>query len=123
MAASGFPTQGGPVIISEPDGNVSSSSNSSRASSRRRKQTTFYGSPIRHSVNSIQSQSMSTPPSTPASPDKKVRFVVANSDSEPMNQAGQSRLVLPDNSEGLYRKFTRFPKKSSSDHPLRRADK
>ena len=123
VTASGFPTQGGPVIISEPDGNVSSSSNSSRSSSRRKKQTTFYGSPIRHSVNIIQSQSMSTPPSTPASTDKKVRFVVANSDSEPMNQAGQSRVVLPDNSEGLYRKFTRFPKKSSSDHPLRRADK
>ena len=85
-----------------------------------KKQTTFYGSPIRHSVNITQSQSMSTPPSTPASPDKKVRFVVAN--SEPMNQAGQSRVVLPDNSEGLYRKFTRFPKKSSSDHPLRRSD-
>ena len=120
LAASGIPTQGGPVIMSEPDGNVSSSSNSSRASSRRKKQTTFYGSPIRHSVNITQSQSMSTPPSTPASPDKKVRFVVAN--SEPMNQAGQSRVVLPDNSEGLYRKFTRFPKKSSSDHPLRRSD-
>ena len=60
-------------------------------------------------MNIIQSQSMSTPPSTPASPDKKVRFVVANSDSEPINQAGQSRVVLPDNSEGLYRKFTRFP--------------
>ena len=41
LAASGFPTQGGPVIISEPYGNVSSSSNSSRASSRRKKQTTF----------------------------------------------------------------------------------
>ena len=37
VAASGFPIQGGPVIISEPDGNVSSSSNSSRASSRRKK--------------------------------------------------------------------------------------
>ena len=123
VAASGFPTQGGPVIISEPDGNVSSSSNSSRASSRRKKQTTFYGSPIRHSVNIFQSQSMSTPPSTPASPDKKVRFVVANSDSEPMIQAGQSRVILPDNSERFYRKFTRFPKKSSSDNPLRRSDK
>ena len=49
LAASGLPTQDGPVIMSEPDGNVSSSSNSSRASSRRKKQTTFYGSPIRHS--------------------------------------------------------------------------
>ena len=123
VAASGCSTQGGPVIISEPDGNVSSSSNSSRASSRRKKQTTFYGSPIRHSVNTIQSPSMSTPPSAPTSPDKKVRFVVANSDSEPINQARQSRVVLPDNSEGLYRKFTRFPKKSPSDNPLRRADK
>ena len=123
VAASGCSTQGGPVIISEPDGNVSSSSNSSRASSRRKKQTTFYGSPIRHSVNIIQSPSMSTPPSAPTSPDKKARFVVANSDSEPINQAGQSRVVLPDNSEGLYRKFTRFPKKSPSDNPLRRADK
>ena len=72
-------------------------------------------------MNVIQTQSMSTPPSTPASPDKKVRFVVAN--PELVNQAGQSRFVLPDDSEGLYRKFTRFPKKSSSDHPLRRSDK
>ena len=36
VAASGCSTQGGPVIIFEPDGNVSSSSNSSRASSRNR---------------------------------------------------------------------------------------
>ena len=85
LAASGFPTHGGPVIMSEPDGNVSSSLNLSRASSRRKKQTTFYGSPIRHSVNITQSQSMSTPPSTPASPDKKIRFVVT--DLEPVNQA------------------------------------
>ena len=121
LAASGLPTRDGSGIISEPDGYISSSSNSSRASSRRKKQTTFYSSPIRHSVNVIQTQPMSTPPSTPASPDKKVRFVVAN--PEIVNQAGQSRVVLPDDSEGLYRTFTRFPKKSSSDHPLRRSDK
>ena len=122
LAASGLPTRDGPGIMSEPDGNISSSSNSSRASSRRKKQTTFYGSPIRHSVNIIHTQSISTPPSTtPASPDKKVRFVVAN--PELLNQAGPSRVVLPDDYEGLYRKFTRFPKKSSSDHPLRRSDK
>ena len=120
-AASGLLSQDGPVILTEPDGNVSSSSNSSRASSRRKKQTTFYGSPIRHSVNVIDSQSVSTPPSTPASPDKKVRFVETTSDGS--YQAGQSRAVPPDNSEILYRRFTRFPTKSHSDHPLRRSDK
>ena len=120
-AASGLLSQDVPVILTEPDGNVSSSSNSSRASSRRKKQTTFYGSPMRHSVNVIDSQSVSTPPSTPASPDKKVRFVEATSDRS--YQAGQSREVPPDNSGIVYRRFTRFPTKSHSDHPMRRADK
>ena len=122
LAASGLPARDGYSVFSEPDGNISSSSNSSRTSSRRKKQATFYGSPIRHSVNVIQAQSTSTSPSTPISPDKKDHFVVAN--PELVVQAGQSRVVLPDESEDLCRKFTRFfPKKSSSDHPLRRSDK
>ena len=122
LAASGLPTRDGSSVISEPDGNISSSSNSSGTSSRRKKQTTFFGSPIRHSLNVIQPQSTSISPSTPISPDKKVRFVVANSDL--VGQAGQSRVILADESEDLCRKFTRFfPKKSSSDHPLRRSDK
>ena len=122
LAASGLPTRDGSSVISDPDGNFSSSSNSSRASSRRKKQTTFYGSPIRRSVNVIHTQSTSTSTSTPVSPDKKVRFVVANPDL--VGQAGKSRVVLPNESEDLCRKFTRFfPKKSSTDHPLRRSDK
>ena len=121
FAASGLPTRDGSGVISEPDGNILSSSNSSRTSSRRKKQTTFYGSPIRHSVNVNQATSTSTSPSTPVSPDKKVRFVVAN--PELVVQAGQSGVVLPNESEGLCRKFTHFPKRSSSDHPLRRSDK
>ena len=99
LAASGLPARNGSSVISEPDGNISSSSNSSRTSSRRKKQTNFYGSPIRHSVNVIQTQSTSTSPSTPVSSDKKIRFVVANPDL--VGQAGQSRVVLPDESEDL----------------------
>ena len=121
LVASGSNTQDSHVILSEQDGNMSSSSNSSRSSSRRKKQTTFYGSPIRHSVNVIQSQSTTTPPSTPASPDKKVRFVVSGSDRS--NQVGQSRADIPEDSAVLHRKFIRFPKKSTSDYPSRRSDK
>ena len=99
---------------------MSSSSNSSRSSSRRKKQTTFYGSPIRHSVNVIQSQSTTTPPSTPASPDKKVRFVVSGSDRT--NQVSQSRADIPEDSP-KHRKFIRFPKTSTSDFPSRRSDR
>ena len=73
-------------------------------------------------MNVIQTQSTSNSPSTPVSSDKKIRFVVANPDL--VGQAGQSRVVLPDESEDLCRKFTRFfPKRSSSDHPLRRSDR
>ena len=120
LAASGLPTRDVSGLISEPDGNVSSSSNSSRVSSRRKKQTTFYGSPIRHSVNVVQA-TLSTSPSTSVSPDRRVRFAVAN--QEPNVQVGQSRVVLPNESEGLSRIFTRFLKKSSLDHPLHRSDK
>ena len=121
LVTSGSNTQDSHVILSEQDGNMSSSSNSSRSSSRRKKQTTFYGSPIRHSVNVIQSQSTTTPPSTPASPDKKVRFVVSGSDRS--NHVGQSRADIPEDSAVLHRKFIRFPKKSTSDYPSRRSDK
>ena len=96
LVASGSNTQDSHVILSKQDGNMSSSSNSSRSSSRRKKQTTFYESPIRHSVNVIQSQSTTTPPSTPASPDKKDRFVVSGSDRS--NQVGQSRADIPEDS-------------------------
>ena len=121
LVASGSNTQDSHGILSEQDGNMSSSSNSSRSSSRRKKQTTFYGSPIRHSVNVIQSQSTTTPPSTPASPDKKVRFVVSGSDRS--NQVGQSRADIPEDSAVSHRKFIRFPKKSTSDYPSRRSDR
>ena len=67
LVASGLPTRDVSGLISEPDGNISSSSNSSRISSRRKKQTTFYGSPIRHSVNVVQA-SLSSSPSTSVSP-------------------------------------------------------
>ena len=120
LAASGLPTRDVSGLISEPDGNISSSSSSSRISSRRKKQTTFYGSPIRHSVNVVQA-TLSSSPSTSVSPDRRVRFALAN--QEPDVQVGQSRVVLPNESEGFSRKFTRFPKKSSLDHPLRRSDK
>ena len=120
LAASGLPTRDVSGLISEPDGKISSSSNSSRISSSRKKQTTFYGSPIRNSLNVVQA-TLSSSPSTSVSPDRRVRFAVAN--QEPDVQVGQSRVVLPNESEGLSRKFTRFPKKSSLDHPLRRSDK
>ena len=120
LAASGLPTRDVSGLISEPDGNISSSSNSSRISSRRKKQTIFYGSPIRHSRNVVQT-TLSSSPSISVSPDRRVRFAVAN--QEPNVQVGQSRVVLPNESEGFSRKITRFPKKSSLDHPLRRSDK
>ena len=120
LVASGSNTQDSHGILSEQGGNMSSSSNSSRSSSRRKKQTTFYGSPIRHSVNVIQSQSTTTPPSTPASPDKKVRFVMSGSDRT--NQASQSRADIPEDSP-KHRKFIRFPKTSTSDFPSRRSDR
>ena len=53
LAVSGLPTRDVFGLVSEPDGNISSPSSSSRISSRRKKQTTFYGSPIRHSVNAV----------------------------------------------------------------------
>ena len=64
-------------------------------------------------MNVIQTQSKSTSPSTPVSPDKKVRFVVAN--PELVVQVGQSRVVLPDEFEDLCRNFTRFFPKKRAD--------
>ena len=122
LAASGLPTRDVSGLISEPDGNNSSSSNSSRTSSRRKKQKTFYGSPIRHSVNVVQT-TLSSSPSTSVSPDRRVRFAVANQMWRAKCSSGQSRVVLPNESEGFSRKFSRFPKKSSLDHPLCRSDK
>ena len=118
LAASGLPTRDVSGLVSEPDGNISSSSSSSRISSRRKKQTIFYGSPIKQSVNVVQATLSS--PSTYVSPDRRVSFAVAN--QEPNVQVGQSRVVLPNESESFSRKFTRIPSKSSMDHPLRRVD-
>ena len=119
LAASGLPNRDNSGLVSEPDGNISSSSSSSRISSRRKKQTFFYGSPIRHSVNAVQATLSS--PSTSVSPDRRVRFAVANQEFNV--QVGQSRVILPNESEGFSRKFTRFPNVNSLDHPLRRSDK
>ena len=87
LAASGLPTRDVSGLISETDGDISSSSSSSRISSRRKKQTTFYGSPIRHSMNVVQATLFS--PSTSVLPDRRVRFAVAN--QEPNVHVGQSR--------------------------------
>ena len=66
---------------SDIDGNVSPTSNSSRTSSRDKKQTSFYGSPVPHSVNLIDSSVFSSPVSKSpfqVSPDRKVRFAKAD---------------------------------------------
>ena len=104
---------------SDPDGNISSASNSSRVSSRRKKQTTLYGSPIRHSVNVVHTSLSS--PSTPVSPDRKVRFALASQESN--FQVGHSMVDSPNEAGGFSRKFTRFPSINSSDNPFRRTKK
>ena len=119
LASSGLTTRDVSGLVSEPDGDISSSSSSSRISSRRKKQTTFYGSPIRHSVNVVQTTLSS--PSTPVSPDRKVRFDVAS--QVPTVQVGQPRAIPPNESGGFNRKFTRFPSTSSTDNPIRRVEK
>ena len=96
LAASGLTTRDLSGLVSEPDGDISSSSSSSRISSRRKKQTTFYGNPIRHSVN--------------------VHFAVAS--QVPTVQVGHSRVIHPNESGGFSRKFTRFSSISSTDNPL-----
>ena len=102
------------------DGNISSASNSSRTSSRHKKQTSFYGSPIRHSVNLVNSSIPSS--SIPASPDRKVRF--AKNNQEAYLQSEHSRVCSPNEDGGFTRKFTRFPfVNSSSDNLLRRNEK
>ena len=50
LATSGPSNHDASGFTSDLDGNISSASNSSRTSSRRKKQTSFCGSPIRHSV-------------------------------------------------------------------------
>ena len=79
---SAVPGPSGRVILaagSDGDGNSSSASNYSRTSSRKKKQT-FFGSPIRHSVNLIGSPSGQPQVSSPdvGSPDKRVRFAQAS---------------------------------------------
>ena len=91
LAASGLPTRDVSGLVSEPDGNILSSSSSSRISSRRKKQTTFYGSPIRHSVNVVQATLFS--PSIYVSLDRRIRFAVAN--QRPNVQVGQPGLFFP----------------------------
>ena len=119
LATSGPPTRDVSGFSSDPDGNISSASNSSRVSFCRKKQTTFYGSPIRHSVNVIHASLSS--PSTPVSPDRKVRFAMASQESD--FQVGQSRVVSPNEAGVFIRKFNRFPSINSSDNPLRRTEK
>ena len=85
--------------------------NSSRTSSRHKKQTSFYGSPIRHSVNLINSPVFSSQvPNSPiqVSLDKKVRF--AKADQEKSAHLEHLRVCSPSDAIGYTRKFTRFPK-------------
>ena len=84
-----------------------------------KRQTSFYGSPIRHSVNLVHSSLPS--PSIPVSPDRKVRFATVSQESD--FQVGQSRVTSPIEAGGFSRKFTRFPSINSSDNPLRRTEK
>ena len=119
LATSGPPIRDVYGFSSDPDGNISSASNSSRVSFRRKKQTTFYGSPIRHSVNVIHASLSS--PSTPVSPDRKVSFAMASQESD--FQVGQSRVFSPNEAGVFSRKFNRFPSFNSSDNPLRRTEK
>ena len=104
LATSGLSNRDAPEFTSDPDGNISSASNSSRTSSRRKKQTAFYGSPIRHVVNLVNSSIPSS--SVPISPDRKVRF--AQEIQEVDFQAEHSRVRSPRAAEGFSRKFTRF---------------
>ena len=83
------------------DGNISSASNSSRTSSRHKKKTSFYGSPIRHSVNLVNSSIPSS--SIPASPDRKVRF--AKNNQEAYLQSEHSRVYSPNEDGGFTGKF------------------
>ena len=119
LAASGLPTLDVSGFSSDPDGNISSASKSSRVSSRRKKQTTFYGSPIRHSVNVVHTSLSS--PSTPVSPDRKVRFAMTSQESD--FQVGHSRVDSSNEAGGFSRKFTRFHSINSADNPLRRTEK
>ena len=119
LAISGLTTRDVSGLVSEPDGDISSSTSSSRISFRRKKQTTFYGSPIRQSVKVVQTTLSS--PSTPVSPDRKIRFAVAS--QVPTVQVGQYRVIPPNESGGFSRKFTRFSSISSTDNPIQRVEK
>ena len=94
---------------SDPDGNISSASNSS----------TFYGSPIRHSLNVVHTPLSS--PSTSVSPDRKVCFAMASHESD--FQVGHSSVDSPNEAGGFSRKFTRFPSINSANNPFRRTEK
>ena len=119
LATSGIPTRDVSGFSSDPDKNISSASKSSRVSSRRKKQTTFYGSPIRHSVNVVHTSLSS--PSTPVSPDRKVSFAMASQESD--FHVGHSRVDSPNEAGGFSRKFTRFPSINSAENPFRRTEK
>ena len=117
LAVSGLPNCDVSGFTSDLDGNISSASNSLRTSSRYKKQTSFYGSPIRHSLNLINSPIPSS--STQASPDRRVSF--AKDQQETSLQSDRSRVCSPSEAGGFTRKFTRFPTVNSSwDNPLRR---
>ena len=105
------------LASSDLDGNVSSTSNSSRTSSRHKKQISFYGSPIPHSVNIIDSPVFSS--QIQVSPDKKVRF--AKIDQEKSAQLEHLRVCSPSDAIGYTRKLTSFSNTiSTSVNPLRR---
>ena len=119
LATSGIPTRDALGFSSDPDGNLSSASSSSRVSSRRKEQTTFYGSPIRYSVNVVHT--LLSSPSTPVSPDRKVRFAMASQESD--FQVRHSRVDSPNEAGGFSRKFTQFPSINSADNPFQRTEK
>ena len=60
-------------------------------------------------------------PSTPVSPDRKVRFAMAGQESD--FQVGHSRVDSPNEDGGFSRKLTRFPIINSADNPFRRTEK
>ena len=123
-SSSAVPGPSGCVILapaSDGDGNTSSASIYSRASSRQKKQTSFFGSPIRHSVNLIGSPSGHPQVSSPdvVFPDTRVRFAQAS--QAECFQVEPFRSSSSKDTTGFTRKFTRFPNsKPSSDNSMRK---
>ena len=105
LAFSGIPTRDVSCFSSDPDGYISSASISSRVSFCRKKQRTFYGSPIRHSKNVVHTSLSS--PSTPVSPDRKIRFAMASQESD--FQVEHSRVDSPNEAGDLAESLPDFP--------------